>query len=134
MAQAPAHDAPRMPVHHGGHVAPLAGHLQVRHVSYPHLVGRVRLGRVWPVGHAGEEGTLHHLGVPVQPGTAALQAGQAHQSGNAAPAHGHPIQAKLAGHPRAAIEAAAALVDLAHLLEQLRVLPRSLAGLPGCQA
>src|SRR6478735_1648201 len=126
-----------MAVHDDRQVAPLARYLQVRHVPYPHLVERDRLGDVRPEGHAGIEGTLCDLGLPVQASTAPLQASQAHQLGDTPLAHANAGEAQLLGHPRTAVEAAAARVHVSYLREQLCILLCALAGLtalPGVEA
>lgn len=89
------------------------------------------------VGHAGEEGALGHLGAPIQPRAAPLQAGQAHQARHPAATHGEAVPAQLTGHARAAVVAAAALVHRAHLLDELLILHgplTELAVLPGVEA
>lgn len=118
-----------MSIHHRRHVAPLARHFEVRHVTDPGLVCIAQRHVSQRIGHAGEELALPHLGTPVQPGAAPLQARLAHQTRHPTAPHLNALLLELLRNARAAVVASALLVNQAHLLNELLVAGSSDAAL-----
>lgn len=106
-AKAPAEQAPGVLVEDHCQVTPSTGDSNVGDVANPDLVGPGQDDVSFGVGEPAVEGSLAHPRTSVGSGAAALKTVSSHQACDAAPSDPHALSSQLAGHPGAAVEAAA---------------------------